>query len=189
MGFLGNIFGGGGGAAAGGGGSGGNGFLSKCGGAKGMAFGGALSALFELPSLIKSKENGDFGEQAGRSGVRIAGGVIGGAIGTCVGGPIGAIVGGFIGDWIGGKVGECIFGKSKEDTKQWLIKNGYDPNEFEIGKGGKITRKPSLEVLAKNPFTPAMPQPPLFPSAYHFNPYAYGWGGAAGGAVMAGMGR
>ncbi|OGH95770.1 MAG: hypothetical protein A2104_07885 [Candidatus Melainabacteria bacterium GWF2_32_7] len=85
----------------------------------------ALSALFELPAVVRSFKNGDGLKQVGRSAINITGYTAGsallGAAMTALLPPLGGIIGASIGVFIGGKiankVGNFIFGKPPEKPR------------------------------------------------------------------------
>lgn len=99
---------------------------------KGGTIGIALTALFELPTLIQAFKNGDGAQQVGRSSFNIAGGAAGAALGaaigsvipvagTAIGGAIGllaGIIGSIAGYSLADKAGTALFGKSIEAKKE-----------------------------------------------------------------------
>ncbi len=96
--------------------------LSKLGGTlKGLGkraplIGTALMVVFELPNIFKATKEGGLVNGAlevGKSGVRIAAGIAGGAIGTAILGPLGSIPGFIIGDLLG----KLVVGKSYSEKK------------------------------------------------------------------------
>lgn len=97
-------------------------FFSKIGGTlKGLGkraplIGTVLMVAFELPNIFKATKEGGLVNGAlevGKSGVRIAAGVAGGAIGTAILGPLGSIPGFIIGDLLG----KLVVGKSYSEKK------------------------------------------------------------------------
>ena len=96
--------------------------LSKLGGTlKGLGkraplIGTALMVAFELPNIFKATKEGGLVNGAlevGKSSVRIAAGIAGGAIGTAILGPLGSIPGFIIGDLLG----KLVVGKSYSEKK------------------------------------------------------------------------
>lgn len=134
---------------------------------KGGTIGIALTAIFELPIIVKAFKNGDGLQQIGRSTLNIggfaAGAAAGAAIGsiipgagTAVGAVIGGIagfVGGMLGGSIGDKVGEKIFGKSIESQKEEAALAQESGEAIDAGMIANDYIPGSMQV---NPFTMAM---------------------------------
>lgn len=103
--------------------------------------GTALSALFEVPDLLKAKRTGNkdvMHSQIAKSVGGVSGGLVGSALGGTLGGltgplapimvPLGATIGGVLGDKIGrhlGKLTDTTISKAKQDADAWKDYTGW----------------------------------------------------------------
>lgn len=137
--------------------------------------GNLLLIAFELPNIIKATKEQGIGQgvtEAVKSGTRLVGATIGGAVGSMIYPGLGSIAGFFIGDWLTTKiVGKSYTEKQDEQAQkqqealELLQQTGIDPAAVQQSQqtastqqipfnGSNGVTNPQLTPITTNPFVP-----------------------------------